>query len=193
LRLKQQRAEIDAVNAAMRQRGINFTVLQGSEVDILPDGTLALPDEVLATLDWVVASLHVNLRQERDVVTQRLLNAIRNPHVDCIGHPTGRRLLRRASADLDMDAVLLAAAETGTVLEIDGAYERLDLDAEYVKRALDQGIRIAIDSDAHRASDLSGIEYGVLTARRGWASADRVVNCWSWAEVEERVTSRAKS
>jgi DNA polymerase (family 10) len=186
-RLKQQRAEINAVNAEMQRQGINFTLLQGSEVDILPDGTLALPDDVLATLDWVVASLHVSLRQERAAVTQRLLNAIRNPHVDCIGHPTGRLLLRRAGADLDMDVVLAAAAETGTVLEVDGAYPRLDLDAEYVKRALDLGIRIAIDSDAHRPSELAGIEYGVLTARRGWATAQDVINCWPWAEVVERV------
>jgi DNA polymerase (family 10) len=185
-RLKQQRTEIDAVNAEMERKGINFRLLQGSEVDILPDGTLALSDAVLATLDWVVASLHVSLRQDRATVTQRLLNAIHNPHVDCIGHPTGRLLLRRPGADLDMDAVLTAAAETGTVLEVDGSYPRLDLDAEYVKRAIDLGIPIAIDSDAHKPSELAGIEYGVLTARRGWAQAEHVVNCWPWAEVVAR-------
>ncbi|HEX6290789.1 MAG TPA: DNA polymerase/3'-5' exonuclease PolX [Herpetosiphonaceae bacterium] len=185
-RLRQQRAEIDAVNAEMQRQGINFTLLQGSEVDILPDGTLALPDDVLATLDWVVASLHVSLRQDRDTVTRRVLNAIHNPHVDCIGHPTGRLLLRRQGADLDLDAVLSAAAETGTVLEVDGAYPRLDLDAEHVKRAIEMGIPIAIDSDAHKPGELAGIEYGVLTARRGWASAEQIVNCWPWAEVVER-------
>jgi DNA polymerase (family X) len=185
-RLKQQRAEIDAVNAEMQRRGVNFTLLQGSEVDILPDGSLALPDDVLATLDWVVASLHVSLRQERATVTQRLLNAIRNPHVDCIGHPTGRLLLRRQGADLDIDAVLAAAAETGTVLEIDGAYPRLDLDAEHARRAIAMGIPIVIDSDAHRPAELDGIEYGVLTARRAWARAEDIVNCYSWAEVVER-------
>ena len=146
---------------------------------------LALSDEVLASLDWVVASLHVSLRQSREVVTPRLLNAIRNPHVDCIGHPTGRKLLSRAGADLDVQAVLEAAAETSTVLEVDGAYERLDLDAELVKRALDMDIRIAIDSDAHHPRDLGGIEYGVLTARRGWARATHVVNCQPWNERRE--------
>lgn len=176
----------------MQRRGETFRLLQGCEVDILPDGSLALADEVLATLDWVVASLHVSLRQPRETVTQRLLNAIRNPHVDCIGHPTGRKLLRRAPADLDMDAVMEAAAETGTVLEIDGAYERLDLDAEYVQRALDLGIRICVDSDAHAIRDLAGIEYGVLTARRGWAQATEIVNCWSWAEVSAWRAARAK-
>lgn len=185
-RLKQQRAEIDAVNAEMQRQGINFKLLQGSEVDILPDGSLALPDDVLATLDWVVASLHVSLRQDRETVTRRLLNAIRNPHVDCIGHPTGRLLLRRQGADLDMDAILEAAAETGTVLEIDGSYPRLDLDAEQARRAIAMGVPIAIDSDAHRPSELAGIEYGVMTARRAWARAEDIVNCYTWEEVVER-------
>jgi DNA polymerase (family 10) len=102
---------------------------------------------------------------------------MRNPHVDCIGHPTGRILLRRRGADLDIEAILEATAETGTVLEIDGAYPRLDLDAEHVKRAIAKGIRIAIDSDAHAVNELANIEYGVLTARRGWVEAKNVVNC----------------
>jgi DNA polymerase (family 10) len=183
-RLKQQRAEIDAVNADLRSRGVNFRLLQGSEVDMLPDGSLALADDVLASLDWVVASLHVSLRQERSAVTQRVLNAIRNPHVDCIGHLTGRKLLRRQGVDLDLDAVFAAAAETGTVLEVDGAYERLDIDAELVKRAINMGIKISIDSDAHRTVDLPNIEYGVLTARRGWASKQDVVNCQPWEQIK---------
>lgn len=191
-RLKQQRVEIDAVNADLQRRGERLLLLQGCEVDILPDGTLALADDVLATLDWVVASLHVSLRQERPIVTQRLLNAIHNPYVDCIGHPTGRRLLQRAPADLDMDAVLDAAAETGTVLEVDGAYERLDLDAEHVRRAIERGIRICIDSDAHHVASLAGIEYGVLTARRGWAEAEQVINCLPWAEVAALRSARPK-
>lgn len=186
-RLKQQRAEIDALNAEFARQKLVFRLLQGIEVDILPDGSLALPDEALATLDWVVASPHVGLRQDRATITQRLLNAIRNPHVDCIGHPTGRKLLTRAGADLDMDQILAAAAETGTVLEVDGAYERLDLDSEYVQRAIGMGIRIAIDSDAHHPRDLAGIEYGVLTARRGWAQATDVVNCWSWEQINEQL------
>lgn len=176
-RLREQRHEIDALNAEMERQGEAFRLLQGIEVDILPDGALALPDDVLAQLDWVVASPHVSLHQGRTAATERILRAIRNPHVDCIGHPTGRILLRRQGSDLDMDAILGAAAETGTVLEVDGAYPRLDLDAEHVKRAVAMGIRIAIDSDAHGIGDLANIEYGVLTARRGWAEANDVVNC----------------
>ncbi len=182
-RLQAQRVEIEATNAELQQRGSDFRLLQGCEVDILPDGSLALADDVLASLDWVVASLHVSLKQERDVVTARLLQAIHNPHVDCIGHPTGRLLLKRAGADLDLEAVLEAAADTGTVLEIDGAYQRLDLDATVVKRAVDRGIKLAIDSDAHADGELGGLRYGVLTARRGWARAADVVNSWAWDKV----------
>ena len=189
-RLKAQRAEIDAVNVELSRRGIDFRLLQGIEVDILPDGTLALADDVLAALDWVVASPHVSLRQDRSAATARLIKAIRNPHVDCIGHPTGRILLRREGSDLDMAAILEAAAETGAVLEVDGAYPRLDLDAEHVKRALALGIKIAIDSDAHHMRELYGVEYGVLTARRGWATAADVVNTWSWEEVEAHKARR---
>jgi DNA polymerase (family X) len=182
-RLREQRAAIDAVNEEMSRRGVRFRLLQGIEVDILPDGALALPDEALAQLDWVVASPHVSLRQERSAFTERLLRAIRNPHVDCIGHPTGRKLLARQGADVDMDAVVAAAAETGTVLEIDGAYERLDLDSEHAQQAIAAGVRLAVDSDAHHVRDLPTIEYGVLTARRAWATKSDVVNCWSWDEV----------
>lgn len=191
-RLRQQRAEIDAINEELRRDGVDFVLLQGIEVDILPDGSLALPDEALAALDWVIASPHVRLHQDRDVATHRLVAAMQNPHVDCLGHPTGRKLLSRQGSDLDMDAVLQTALETGTVLEVDGAYERLDLDSEHVQRALAMGISIAIDSDAHHPRDLVGIEYGVLTARRGWATRDQVVNCWSWDEIRQRTKARAR-
>lgn len=191
-RLKAQRVEIDAVNEDMQRRGVDFRLLQGTEVDILPDGTLALPDEVLATLDWVVASPHVSLRQDRQTATDRLIRAISNPYVDCIGHPTGRLLLRREGAELDMEAVLDAAASQGVILEIDGAYPRLDLDARHVKRALELGIKIAVDSDAHHPHDLAGIDYGVLTARRGWATRADVINTWSWDEIEAYRMSRRK-
>ncbi len=192
-RLKQQRVEIDAVNADMRERGVDFQLLQGIEVDILPDGSLALPDDVLATLDWVVASLHVSLRQDRATVTERLLGAIRNPHVDCIGHPTGRLLLRREGADLDMDAILDAAAEMGVVMEIDGSYPRLDLDASIVKQALARGIKLAVDSDAHHPRELNEMVHGVMTARRGWATASDIINTWRWEEIEAHKAKRKGS
>lgn len=173
-RLREQRREIDDVNASLD----GITVLQGAEVEILTDGRLDYPDEVLAGLDVVLASLHTGLRQPREQVTSRLLAAIRNPHVDVIGHPSGRLLTHREGADLDLDAVLRAAAETGTLLEINGSQERLDLDPIYVREALQLGCRIVVNSDAHHSRDYGNMRYGIWQARRGWAEAGDVVNTY---------------
>ncbi len=178
LRLKEQAAEIAQINADYAAQGVDFRVLHGVEVDITPDGTLALPDEALAELDIVVASLHVSLRQPRDQVTARLLRAIANPHVDIIAHPTGRILERREGADLDMEAILQAAVTHGKLLEVNSGPDRLDLDAIHVRRALELGATLVIDSDAHQPDELAWLRYGVLTARRGWAAAERVANTW---------------
>jgi DNA polymerase (family 10) len=126
----------------------------------------------------VVASPHVSLRQERAAATARLLKAIANPHVDIIGHPTGRLLERREGSDLDMDAIFHAAAERGTLLEINSGPDRLDLDAIYARRALELGCTLVVDSDAHAPADLAWMHLGVLTARRSWASAEQVANSW---------------
>jgi DNA polymerase (family 10) len=177
-RLLAQAEEVRALNEDYAARGIDFRVLRGIEVDITPDGSLALPDEALAALDIVVASPHVSLRQERAAATARLLKAIANPHVDIIGHPTGRLLERREGSDLDFEAVLAAAAERGTLLEVNSGPDRLDLDAIYARRALELGCTLTINSDAHAPGDLAWMRLGVLTARRGWASAERVANTW---------------
>jgi DNA polymerase (family 10) len=140
---------------------------------------LDYPDEFLATLDLVVASMHTGLRQPREKVTQRTINAIRNPHVDILGHPTGRLIPDREGADLDMDAVLLAAAESGVALEINAHPSRLDLDDIYARRAKELGIPISINTDAHSEADLDMLFYGVATARRAWLTKDDVINCWS--------------
>ena len=191
-RLREQAAEVAAVNAAWAARGSSFRVLHGVEVDITTDGTLALPDEELTALDLVVASLHVSLRQPREQITARLLRAIANPHVDMIGHPTGRILNRRPGADLDMEAVFRAAAEHGTILEINSGPDRLDLDAAHVRRALELGVDLAINSDAHHPDELAWTRLGVLTARRGWAPAERVVNTWPLERLLERIRSRGR-
>jgi DNA polymerase (family 10) len=174
-RLRQQAAEVRAANEAL---GPDFHVLHGTEMEIRADGTLDYPDEVLAELDFVIASLHTALSQPREQVTARLLNAIRNPHVDMIAHPTGRLLPDRAGADLDMDAVLAAAAETGTILEINAHPARLDLRDSHVRRAVELGVPIAINTDAHRPGEFDNRRYGVATAQRGWATAADVVNTW---------------
>jgi len=172
-RLHQQRDEIRAVDAEMRPA---LRVLQGTEMEIKTDGTLDFPNEVLAELDVVVASLHSGLRQPREQVTARLLSAIRNPHVDIIGHPRGQLIPDREGADLDMDAVFSAAAQTGTVLEINANPYRLDLDDAHAHRAVQMGVRLAIDTDAHAAGDFDLLRYGILTARRGWVRAADVIN-----------------
>lgn len=186
-RLREQAAEVAAVNAAFQGRGSPFRVLHGVEVDITPDGELALPDEALARLDLVIASLHVSLRQPREQVTARLLRAINNPHVDIIAHPTGRILNRRPGADLDMEAVFEAAAATGTLLEVNSGPDRLDLDAGHVRRALELGVDLTVNTDAHHPDDLAWMRLGLLTARRGWAPAERVVNTWTLERLRERL------
>lgn len=185
--LRRQRLEIDEVQ---RELGDSLLLLQGCEVEIRADGSLDFPDEVLAELDLVIASLHSSLRQPREKVTQRLLKAIRNPHVDIIGHPTGRMLPNREGADLDMDAVLQAAAQAGICLEINAHPSRLDLDDVYARRAIELGIPLAINTDAHSASDLDLLSFGVSTARRGWVEARHVLNTWQPEALRAWLISR---
>ena len=172
---KKQAAEIKKIQ---KQLGDKILVLHATEVEIKADGSLDYPDEFLASLDLVVASLHTSLRQPREKVTQRVLNAIRNPHVDIIGHPTGRLIPDREGADLDMDAVLNAAAETGVALEINAHPSRLDLDDVYARRAKELGIPISINTDAHSEDDFDMLFYGVATARRAWLTKKDVINAW---------------
>jgi DNA polymerase (family 10) len=173
---KKQAAEIKKIQ---KQLGDKILVLHASEVEIKADGALDYPDEFLATLDLVVASMHTGLRQPREKVTQRAISAIRNPHVDIIGHPTGRLIPDREGADLDMEAVLKAAAESGVALEINAHPSRLDLDDMYARRAKEMGIPITINTDSHSEEDFDNLFYGVATARRAWLTKDDVINCWS--------------
>ncbi|MBI3173274.1 MAG: DNA polymerase/3'-5' exonuclease PolX [Chloroflexi bacterium] len=173
---KKQAAEIKKIQ---KQLGDDILVLHATEVEIKADGTLDYPDEFLASLDLVLASLHTSLRQPREKVTERLLNAIHNPHVDIIGHPTGRLIPDREGADLDMDAVLNAAAETGVALEINAHPSRLDLDDVYARRAKEMGIPISINTDSHSEEDFDNLFYGVAIARRAWLTKADVINCWS--------------
>ncbi len=174
--LKKQRSEIDAVQ---QELGDSILLLQGSEVEIRADGSLDFPDEVLANLDIVFASLHVSLRQPRQQVTQRLLNVIRNPHVDVIGHPTGRLIPDREGADLDMEAVFETCTRSGLALEINAHPARLDLDDVYSHRAIDLGIPLSINTDAHSPDEMDLVHFGVATARRGWVEPEDVINTWS--------------
>jgi DNA polymerase (family 10) len=178
------------IEAAQRELGDTIRILHASEVEIKADGTLDYPDEFLATLDLVLASLHTSLRQPRDKVTARLINAIRNPYVDIIGHPTGRLIPEREGADLDMEAVLQAAAETGVALEINAHPARLDLEDVYAKRAKELGIPISINTDAHSEADLDMLPFGVATARRAWLTAEDVINTWPTKKLLDWLANR---
>ncbi|MBI4771946.1 MAG: DNA polymerase/3'-5' exonuclease PolX, partial [Chloroflexi bacterium] len=174
-KLREQRAELDAVQDRLGDR---LLLLQGAEVEIRADGALDYDDRTLAGLDIVVASVHTSLRQERERITARLLAAVRNPHVDIIGHPTGQLIGEREPADLDMEAVLAAAAESGVALEINANPARLDLNDGLARRALELGCTLSINTDSHHAEQFALMEYGVATARRAWAGAAQVINTW---------------
>jgi DNA polymerase (family 10) len=153
-----------------------FRVLIGTEVEIRADGRLDYPDDVLAGFEIVTASIHSAFNQPRDQITQRLVGAAKHPLVTAISHPTGRLLERRDPYDVDLDAVIDAAVATGTRLEVNGGPERLDLPDWAVRKAVDKGATLVIDSDAHAVEELEWTVYGTATARRGWATADRVGN-----------------
>lgn len=173
-RLRLQREEIAAANRPQRIR-----VLQGAEVEVGRDGRLDYTDDILAGLDVVVASLHTGLRQARGVLTDRLVNVLRNPNVDIIAHPSGRLIERREGGDFDWDRVFAVAAETGTALEINADPLRLDLDPTLARRAVEAGCLLTINCDAHRPDGFALIEYGVAVARRAWVLPDLVINCWT--------------
>jgi DNA polymerase (family 10) len=159
-------------------------LLAGSEVNVLPDGSLDYDDELLGELDWIVGSLHSSFRMEEQEMTERMIRAMEHPLVDAIGHPTGRLIERREPYALDVHAVAEAAARTGTFLEINGNPNRRDLNDVNARMAAEAGVTISIDSDAHGAETLGNVRYGVATARRAWLTAGNVANTRSWAELD---------
>ncbi|VAW34744.1 DNA polymerase X family [hydrothermal vent metagenome] len=185
-RLWRQAEEI-AANEAM---GPNFRILHGTEMEIKADGSLDYPDEVLAKLDFVIASLHVSLKQPREQVMLRMMNALQNPHVDMIAHPTGRLLPDRPGADLDMEVVLETAVSTQTILEINANPRRLDLRDKHVRRAVELGVHLAINCDAHHSDQFNYLHYGIATAQRGWATADQIVNSWPLSRLEQFLANK---
>ncbi|HEX3692013.1 MAG TPA: PHP domain-containing protein [Solirubrobacteraceae bacterium] len=157
-------------------------LLAGSEVNILPDGSLDYEDELLARLDWVIASVHTSFGRGEQAMTERMIAAIEHPLVDAIGHPTGRKIDRREPYALDLAAVIEAAARTGTMLEINANPDRRDLNEIHARAAAQAGVRILIDSDAHGIERLPEIRWGVATARRAWLTAAEVANTRGWEQ-----------
>jgi len=185
LSIERMGAHVRAIrDAAKRIQGI--AILAGCECDILPSGKLDYPDELLAECDWVVASIHAAMgRSEKGKLspTQRTLAAMENPYVCAIGHPTGRLINRREAMDLDMARVVEAAHETGTALEINASWQRLDLKDAHARQAVRRGVRVCINTDAHRVGQLGAVAHGVATARRGWARRSDVLNTLSLDEL----------
>jgi DNA polymerase (family 10) len=153
-----------------------FRLLHGTELEITADGRLDYDDDLLASLDVVVASLHVGRRQPRARLMARYELAMRSPHVDIISHPSGRKIGQRPELDLDWEAFYRLAAETGTLLEINGSEARLDLDEHHVRAAIDAGCRFVIDSDAHERREWRHLDWGTGIARRGWVTPELVAN-----------------
>jgi DNA polymerase (family X) len=181
-RLRQQWAMIDDFNA---QQDDDFRVLKGIECDILESGPMDLPDEVLADADWVIASVHYGQKQSRQQITDRIVGALRNPHVDTIAHPTGRLINSRPPYDVDMQAVFEAALEHGKSLELNANPMRLDLSEEHLLQASRMGIPITINSDAHSLEGMEVMRYGVTQARRAALATPQIVNCWPLAQLLE--------
>ena len=182
-RVRRQWREIDAINRDLD----GLVVLKGIECDILEKGGMDLPDDVLAEADWVIASVHYGQQQPREQITERILGALENPHVDIIAHPTGRLINHRNPYQVDMDAVMAAAARHGKLLELNANPARLDLDDVHCAAARRLGIPIVISTDAHSAAGMDVMQYGVLQARRGGLTAAHVANTRPWAEFRKLI------
>ena len=185
-RLTEQRREIAQVDADVD----GIRLLSGVELDIRQDGSLDYPDEVLAQFDFVTASIHSGFQQTPEKLTERVIQAMRSPHVDAIGHLTGRVLGWRDALEMDVDAIIQEAAETGTALEINAWPNRLDVREDYARRAKELGVKLVINTDAHAADQLDYMHYGVEIARRGWLEPGDVLNALSLDALQAYLASR---
>ncbi|MCD5323793.1 MULTISPECIES: DNA polymerase/3'-5' exonuclease PolX [Pontibacillus] len=174
-RLRKQREEIEKVNETMK----DFHIFAGIEMDILPDGSLDFSNEFLKEMDFVIASIHSNFSQPKETIMKRLRTALECPHVHLIAHPTGRLIGRRDGYEIDMEELIQGAKETNTALELNANPNRLDLAASYIRQAQEEGVRIAINTDAHNYSMLEDMEVGVGIGRKGWLRKDTVLNTWT--------------
>ena len=183
-----------------KARSADIRVFSGIECDILRDGSLDFEDEILAQLDFVVASVHSTFNLSEAEMTKRVIRAISNPFVTMLAHPTGRLLLKREGYAIDIPAVIEAAAETGTWIELNAAPKRLDLDWRWWPLAKEKGVRCVINPDAHRTARLQELWFGIGAARKGWLTKEDVMNCLPLAKIEAELktkrtspSSRAKS
>ncbi|MDT2045249.1 DNA polymerase/3'-5' exonuclease PolX [Priestia flexa] len=179
-RIRKQREEVKRLN----EKYTDFTILAGIEMDILPDGTLDYEDDLLAEMDFVIASIHSSFSQSSEEIMMRLKNALTNQHVDLIAHPTGRLIGRREGYDVDIDLLISLAKETNTALELNANPNRLDLAAEHIKKAQEAGVKIAINTDAHNLEMLEDMKVGVSTGVKGWLKPETVLNTYNLDELK---------
>ena len=170
--------------AKVNQKLEGITVLSGTETNVMNDGSLDYEDDLLAQLDWIVASVHTAFNMREQNMTARVIAALEHPLVDALGHPTGRLIGRREPYAVDVGAVIEAAERTGTFLEINANPNRRDLSENYAREAAAAGVKLVIDSDAHGPETLANMRYGVATARRGWLTKADVANTRTWPELK---------
>ncbi len=181
--LLMQRKEIEKINDKWQMANVKFRILQGCEANILADGRADIADEILAKLDFVIAGIHSQLKMEKEKMTERIIAAMKNPHLDIISHPTGRLIKRRDEYQIDFEKILRAAKETKTALEINSFPERLDLNDKNIRKAKSAGVKMVINTDSHEKTQLRFIKLGIAQARRGWLEKKNVINAWPLKEL----------
>ncbi len=183
--LVQQRKEIDRLNKKFQASGSKFRVLHSAETNILTDGSIDIEDKTLKKLDYAIAGVHSSFKMPKEKMTERIIKAMKNPYIRIISHPTGRILKRRDEYQIDIDKILKAAKETKTILEVNSFPERLDLDDVNIKKAIEFGVKLVINTDSHHKDHLKYMEYGVYQARRGWAEPFDVINTHSIKKLQD--------
>jgi len=174
--LSQQRKEIEKLNTEFKSKNLKFKILQGAETNILKDGSIDITDEALKKLDYAIAGIHSNFRMSKQEMTERMIRAMKNPHIDIISHPTGRLLKKREEYEIDFDKILRAAKEFGVILEINSTPMRLDLGDQNIRRCKEEGVKMIINTDSHHKDQMRYMELGVAQARRGWAEKKDIIN-----------------
>ncbi|KKQ76092.1 MAG: PHP domain protein [Parcubacteria group bacterium GW2011_GWC1_38_6] len=181
--LLRQSKEIKKINDKFRTSRSKFCILHGCEANIMPNGSIDIKDEVLQGLDYVIAGVHSSLKMDKTKMTDRIINAMKNPNVDIISHPTGRLINRRDEYRMDFDKILKVAKETETILEINSSPVRLDLKDQDIRYAKEVGVKMIINTDSHHKDQLRFMEFGVSQARRGWAEKKDIINTNSVEEL----------
>lgn len=180
-----QHQAIEKLNSKIQNPKSKFRLLHGCEANILNDGKIDIDDKVLEKLDYVIAGIHSHLKMTKEEMTERIIKAIKNPNVDIISHPTGRLINRRDEYEIDFDKILKAAKEYKVALEINSFPERLDLKDTNIRKAVDYGVKLVINTDSHHISQLNFIKFGIAQARRGWAKKEDIINSWSLEKLLE--------